>query len=130
MKRRNIIKNIIGDQICHAENLIFSNIIGQTIYFFGSHCDKWNCDEWNERCDIGCEKLKTPKIKHITICEMKFKQITTAQNTIKKRIFIGNDEISFNVNDLNENFFLSEKDAQHFLDTHKPEEIRIYHVDD
>lgn len=126
----NIITNIIGDMICHTENLIFSNIIGQTIYFFGSHCDKWNCNEWDERCDIGCEKLITPKIKHITINQMSFKQFTTNKNELKNKVYIGNDDLRFDVNDLNKEFFLSENEAQKFLDSHETKDIHIHHTDD
>lgn len=125
----NTIPNVISDRIGHPENLIFHNVIGQTIYFFGSHCDKWNCYEWSERCDIGCEKLVTPKIKHIIIRNMEFKQIITASDKTKNFIVIGNDDISFDVNDLNKEFFLSESDAQNYLNTVGKDKVHIHYVD-
>ena len=125
-----IIKNIISDMIGKSENLIFSNIVGQTIYFFGSQCHKWDCHEWNERCDIGCEKLKTPEIRNIIVTEMLFRQVKTIQNEIKQYVLIGNGETKFNVNDLNTDFFTSESDAKAYLDSHELKDIHIHHVDD
>lgn len=41
--------------------------VGDTVWFIGTECDKWDCWDYGDHCHIGCKKWKTPKIRETTI---------------------------------------------------------------
>lgn len=116
--------------IGELQDIINEKFIGKTIYYIGSQCDKWFCDEYDERCDIGCEKIKTPEIKSLFIRNVYFKQVEFQDNTIRNYVILSNghiDEVCLSINDLGKSVFLSESDAKLYLESHNIEDIEIHY---
>ncbi len=110
------------------KNTIKTTFIGRTIYYFGSACDKFECPECGERCDIGCKTLRTPVIKSFVIKCVSFSQITTPTGETKDFVTFDNHSISkieFELNKLNTAFFLTEDAIREYQNTHSIDEITI-----
>ena len=116
--------------IGNLQDIINEKFVGKTIYYIGNQCDKWSCDEYDERCDIGCQKLKTPIIKSLVICNVYFKQVDFPDNTIKNYVILSDghiDEVCLSIDDLGKSVFLSESDAKLYLESHDIKDIEMHY---
>lgn len=75
--------------------------IGDTIWFADTECKGCECLEYEDNCDISCEKLKKPIIKNSVIKEIKIKGngFDSIQDT---------DGNVFLLTDINKKFFIGE----------------------